>query len=112
MRFVFAIAAAAASVAFALPAAAAVNEEAVNKLMKDEGCLKCHAMDKTKKGPSYKKTADKYKGKADAEAKLTDFLSKSPKVKLEDGTEEEHKALNKKYKPEEIKNLIQFILSR
>ena len=111
MKSTFAIAIAAAVLAISLPAAAAVNEEAATKLMKDEGCLKCHAMDKTKKGPSYKKTADKYKGKADAEAKIADFLQKSPKVKLEDGTEEEHKAL-KKQTPADLKNLIQFILSR
>jgi cytochrome c len=111
MKCAFATIAAAAVLAVSLPAAAAVDEAAANKLMKDEGCLKCHAIDKTKKGPSYKKTAEKYKGKADAEAKIAEFLSKSPKVKLEDGTEEEHKAL-KKPSPAEVKNLIQFVLSR
>ena len=33
-------------------------------------CGKCHEMDKKKKGPAYKATAAKYKGKADAEASL------------------------------------------
>ncbi len=33
-------------------------------------CGKCHEMDKKKKGPAYKDTAAKYKGKADAEATI------------------------------------------
>ncbi len=33
-------------------------------------CGKCHEMDKKKKGPAYKETAAKYKGKADAEATI------------------------------------------
>ena len=36
--------------------------------------------------------AKKYKGKADAEAKLTAFLSKGGKIKV-DGVEEDHKVV-------------------
>ena len=39
-------------------------------LAKSSGCLNCHAVDAKKVGPSFKATAEKYKGKADAEAKL------------------------------------------
>jgi cytochrome c len=105
------IAAAAAALAFALPASAAVDVDAATKMSKDNGCTKCHSVDKTKKGPSFQKTAAKYKGKADAEAKLTEFLTKSPKVKLDDGTEEEHKAVPAK-DAGGMKNLIQYILAQ
>ena len=47
------------------------DADAANKMAKDNGCTKCHSVDKTKKGPAFQKTAAKYKGKADAEAKLT-----------------------------------------
>jgi cytochrome c len=103
----------AAALAFAasLPATAAVDAEAAAKMTKDEGCTKCHAVDKTKKGPSFQKTAAKYKGKPDAEAKLTDMVTKSPKVKFEDGTEEDHKAVKTK-DAAQIKNLVQWILAQ
>jgi cytochrome c len=105
------LAAAAAVFAFSLPAAAAVDADAANKMVKDNGCTKCHSVDKDKKGPAFKKTAAKYKGKADAEAKLTDFLTKSPKVKFDDGSEEEHKAVASK-DAAQLKNLVQWILAQ
>lgn len=111
MRFTALLAAMAAVFALSAPAMAAPDAEAAKALAKENGCTKCHAVDKTKKGPSYQKTAAKYKGKADAEAKLYDQLTKSPKVKLEDGTEEEHKALDTK-DAAQIKNLVQWILSQ
>jgi cytochrome c len=55
--------------------------------------------------------AAKYKGKADAEVKLVDFLSKSPKVKLDDGSEEDHKAVNTK-DAAQMKNLVQWVLAQ
>ena len=110
MKAVLFTASALFALAFSLPAAA-VDVDAANKMSKDNGCTKCHSVDKTKKGPSFQKTAAKYKGKTDAEAKLTDFLSKSPKVKMEDGTEEEHKAVAAK-DAAGLKNLVQFILAQ
>jgi cytochrome c len=110
MKFTHLLAAAAALVAFTLPVQAAVDVEAANKALKDNGCTKCHSVDKTKKGPSFQKTAAKYKGKADAEAKLNTFLTTSPKVKVDDA-EEEHKAVPAK-DAAQIKNMIQFILSQ
>ena len=85
-------AAAIAAAAIAMPAAAQ-DADAAQKLLKAENCTKCHSVDKSKKGPAYQKVAAKYKGKADAESKLTTFLTTGPKVKLDDGSEEEHKAL-------------------
>jgi cytochrome c len=110
LKVTYLIAAAATTLAFAFPASAAVDAEAANKMAKDNGCTKCHSVDKSKKGPSFQKTAAKYKGKADAEATLTKFLSSSPKVKMDDGTEEEHKAV--KAADPGLKNLVQFILAQ
>lgn len=91
--------------------AADVDADAANKLAKRNDCFKCHAIDKTKKGPSYKKIAAKYKGKPDGEEKAIKNMTTGPKVKLEDGTEEDHKVIDTK-DPKELKNLAQWILSR
>jgi cytochrome c len=91
--------------------AAGVDADAANALAKSNGCFKCHAVDKTKKGPSYKKIAAKYKGKADGEEKLIKNFTTGPKVKLEDGTEEDHKIIDTK-NMKELKNLAQWVLSQ
>jgi cytochrome c len=90
---------------------AAVDADAAQALAKKSDCMKCHAIDKDKKASSYKSIAAKWKGKPDAEAKLVDSLTKSPKVKMKDGTEEEHKAIPTK-DTGEIKNLIGWILAQ
>ena len=100
-----------AGLTFSGACSAAVNADAAQALAKKSDCLKCHAIDKDKKASSYKKIAAKWHGKADAEAKLIDALTKSPKVKMSDGTEEEHKAVGTK-DVAEIKNLIGWILSQ
>jgi len=92
-------------------ASAAVDEEAAKALAKSNDCFKCHAIDKTKKGPSYKKIAAKFKGKADGEEKAIKNMTTGPKVKLEDGTEEDHKIIDTK-DPKQLKNLAQWILSQ
>ena len=94
----------------ATPAAYAVDAAAAQALAKDNECFKCHTLDKTKKGPSYRKISEKYKGKADAEAKLIKHITSGPKVKLEDGTMEDHKIIETKDE-KEIKNLVNWILS-
>ena len=98
-----------AAAAFVSLPAAAQDAEAAQKLLKAEGCTKCHSVDKSKKGPAYQKVAAKYKGKADAEAKLTEFLTKSPKVKLDDGSEEEHKVVKDQ---KAMANLIKWVLAQ
>jgi cytochrome c len=100
-----------AAATFPAASIAAVNADAAAALAKKSGCLKCHAVDKDKSGPSFKSIAAKWKGKADAEAKLMDSLTKGPKVKLKDGTEEEHKAIDTK-DANEIKNVIGWVLSQ
>jgi len=92
-------------------ALSAVDEEAAKALAKRNDCFKCHAIDKTKKGPAYKKVAAKYKGKeAEGEQNMIKNITTGPKVKLEDGSEEDHKIIDTKDQAE-IKNLVQWILS-
>lgn len=88
----------------------AADEADAMKLLEDSKCLKCHSVDKKKDGPSYKETAAKYKGKADAEAKLTKHVTVPSKVKIDD-VEEDHGAV-KTRDAAKIKNLVQWILSR
>lgn len=90
--------------------AADVDADAAKKLAKSNDCFKCHAIDKDKKGPSYKSIAAKYKGKAGAEAALIKQITTGPKVKLEDGTEDLHKIIDTKDAKEQ-KNLVNWILS-
>jgi cytochrome c len=100
-----------AAVTFSGASCAAVNAEAAAALAKKSDCLKCHAIDKDKKATSFKKIAEKWKGKPDAEAKLIDSITKAPKVKLIDGTEEEHKVIATKDMAE-IKNVVGWVLSQ
>jgi cytochrome c len=106
------IVAATLTVVFTLaPAHAAVDADAAQALFKKNECTKCHALDKTKSGPALKKIAAKYLGKADASDKLIKHMTTGPKVKSEDGTEEEHKSIDSK-DPVALKNLADWILSR
>ena len=103
---------AAAAVALATPAAHAQNVDvaAAEALAKKSGCMKCHSVTAKKDGPSFKATAEKYKGKPDAEAALYKHLTTNPTIKI-DGKEEKHESPKTK-SDAEIKNLIAFILSR
>ncbi len=99
-----------AALAYSQCASAAVDASAAEALAKKEGCLKCHGIDKAKEAKSFKEIATKFKGKPDAEtnAKILTHLTTGPKVKLEDGTEEDHKILKTKDKAE-IDNLIAWL---
>jgi len=90
---------------------AAVDADAARALFKENDCGKCHAPDKAKKGPSLKKIAEKYKGKADGQDKLVTNFTTGPKVKLEDGTEEKHKIIDTK-DMKEMKNLADWMLAQ
>jgi cytochrome c len=94
-------------------AAIAADEEAAKALARENNCFKCHAVSKDKDGPSYKKVAEKYKGKAEAEKRLIEHITSGEKAKFPDGHEEEHKIV-KTDPPKDmaqIKNLVQWILS-
>ncbi len=91
--------------------AIAVDAAAAEATARQNNCFKCHGVEKKKDGPSYQEVAAKYKGKADAEARLTTHLTTGEKAKFPDGHEEEHKIVKVK-DPAELKNLIGWILSR
>jgi len=100
----------AAGLAFAaVSAQAAVDVAGAEAALKVNKCAKCHSVDKEKTGPSYKKTAEKYKGQADAEAKLYTHLTTGPKIKM-DGEDDVH--VKAKGDEASIKNMAQYILSR
>ena len=106
-KLVFAI-----GLALAAPLACAqvLDIAAAEALLKKSGCLKCHSVSAKKEGPSFKETAAKYKGKADAEKTLVAHVTTNPKIKV-DGKEELHDALKTK-NDAEVKNVVQYILSR
>lgn len=89
--------------------AANVNAEAAQALVKKNECTKCHALDKKKSGPNYKEVAKKYRGKADAEAKLYKHVTTEPIIKVED-QDEKHKVI-KADNDQDIRNVIRWILS-
>lgn len=109
-KLILQLAAVVAVAPFATSASAQVDEQAAKALLKKNDCFKCHALDKTKKGPSYKKISAKFKekGRPAAEKIFNDNLFKEPLVKLEDGTEEKHKVIDTQ-DPKELKNLFEFI---
>ncbi len=88
-----------------------VNEDAAETLAKAGGCFKCHSVEKAKKAPSYKRIAQKYKARPDAEAALIKHLSGSKSVTVEGGGDEQHEPPPAK-DAADLKNLVQWILSR
>lgn len=93
------------------PLAQAAGDDGTKALLKKSECTKCHAIDKDKKGPSYQKIAAELKGKPDAESRLMKSITTGPKVKLSDGSEEEHKRIQTKDEGE-LKHLVQWILAQ
>ena len=55
---------------------AAAPAQASEELAKKHNCLACHTLDKKSVGPAYKEIAKKYKGQADAVAKLSEKVKK------------------------------------
>jgi cytochrome c len=98
------------TIASMTPAVAAVDVDAAKALAKANDCLKCHAVDRDKKGPSMKKIADKYRGKPDGQEKAIKNMTTGQTVKLTDGTEEKHKVIDTK-DPKELKNIADWYLS-
>lgn len=91
------------------PAHSAVDADAAKALFKDNDCTKCHAVDKTKKGPSLKKIAASQK--TDGQEKIIKNITTGPKIQFEDGSVEKHKVIDTK-DPKELKNLADWILSQ
>jgi len=90
----------------ALPAARRLQNRSDRIAVAFDGLTECL---QKKDGPAYREVAKKYRGKADAEAKLYTHITTGPKVKV-DGEEENHQIVKSKADAE-IYNLIRFILS-
>lgn len=88
-----------------------VDVDAAKALARQNGCFKCHGVDKKKDGPSYKEVAEKYHGKANAEERLITHITSGEKAKFPDGHEEDHKIIKTKDMAE-IKNIVNWILSQ
>ena len=75
--------------------------QASPELAKGAGCMKCHDIDKKKKGPAFKESSAKYKGKPDAEAAMVQSLT---------GAKTDHPEISAK--PEEVKAVVKWILTQ
>ncbi len=75
-------------------------------LLKQSNCLLCHSIEKKVVGPAYKDVAAKYRGQADAEAKLFAKVTTGGK-----GVWGSTAMPPQKAKPENIKSLIRFVLA-
>jgi cytochrome c len=84
-----------------------VDPKAAEDLMKKDGCVACHAIDKKVVGPAYKDVAAKYKGDKTAEAKLI--------AKVKNGGSGVWGSVpmppNNQVKDEDIKTLVAWILT-
>ena len=89
---------------------ASVDAAAAQKLISDNKCVKCHAVDRKKDGPAYRDVAAKFKAESDAEARILHHITAGEKVKFPDGHEEHHKKV-KAGDQAEIDNLVRWILS-
>jgi cytochrome c len=93
--------------------ALALDVEAAKDLVEQNNCKQCHGIKKDKDGPSFLKTAEKFRGKANAEEEIIKHLTSGKKIKLADGSQEEHKII-KTMPPKDVaqmKNVAQYILS-
>lgn len=96
----------------ATPARAAdFDAAAARKMARANSCLRCHAVEKKKEGPSYHAIAYKYKGQDGALQQLVKHITSGEKVRLSDGHEEDHK-ITKSRDDAEIRNLVAWILAQ
>ncbi|NJD35631.1 MAG: c-type cytochrome [Betaproteobacteria bacterium] len=98
------------ALAAAVPAYAQVDAEAAQALAKRNDCFKCHAIDKTKKAPPYKRIAARLKTKPDGVEVIVEHVTSGHMVRLEDGTDEKHRIIDTT-NPDELRNLALWILS-
>ena len=97
-------------IAAAGPVQAQVDAAAAQALAKRNDCFKCHAIDKTKKGPAYKRVAARLKTKPDGVEVIVEHITNGRMVQLEDGSDEKHRIIDTT-DPAELSNLARWILS-
>ena len=117
----------AAAIALSFPAAAFADDKVAEKfdaeaavaLANKDNCWRCHHLSlkqdkdgKEKEGPTYQSLAAKYRDKPEALEKLIKHITLGKDViKLSDGHQELHK-FDVKRPPEQIRNLILYILAQ
>ena len=89
--------------------AAEIDADAALALVRSNGCLVCHSVDKQKVGPSFTQTAAKLKGQASAEDAIYLHLTTGPTIRIE-GSEERHRIIKPKNEAA-TRNLARWILS-
>ncbi len=93
--------------------ALAVDADAAKALIQQNNCLQCHGVKQDKDGPSFAKSAEKFRAKPDGEDEIIKHLTSGREVKLADGSKENHKVA-KTIPPNDMaqmKNLASFILT-
>ncbi|MDZ4202150.1 MAG: cytochrome C [Gallionella sp.] len=88
----------------------AVDAADAEELLEKSKCLKCHDVEKTKKGKPFKKIAAEYKSKPNAVAEITKHVTEPSQVKIE-GEMADHGIVKTRDKAR-IQNLVEWILSR
>jgi len=106
MKRIMTLVAAAAAATLASGAHAA-DPAAAEALAKNSGCFACHTVDKKLVGPSYKEIADRYRSDKTAEANLIKKVKAGGKGAWGDIP----MSPNAHVKDEDIKTLVQWILS-
>ena len=91
-------------------AQAEFDPEAAEALLRRNDCFKCHAIDKDKKAPAYKKVAARLRARSYGVDYVIKHVTTGPKVRLEDGTEEQHKVIDTKEQAE-LENLARWLLA-
>ncbi|HMX10552.1 MAG TPA: c-type cytochrome [Burkholderiaceae bacterium] len=93
--------------------AAAQDVDAAKALVQSNNCTQCHGIKKDKDAPAFLKIAEKYKGKAGAEDELIKHITSGKKVKLADGSQEDHKIVKTipANDQAQMRNLIKWILA-
>jgi len=98
------------ALALAAQAGWSIDATMADRVLKDNKCFKCHAVDRKKDGPAYRDVAARFRAKNETITRLMDHLTSGEMVKFPDGHEEHHKKV-KVADPAELKNLADWILS-
>jgi cytochrome c551/c552 len=90
---------------------AAFDAAAAKTLAAEDRCLRCHGLTKKKEGPPYAEIAAKYRSRPDAETALYTHLTAGEGPVMPDGQKQPHRVIKAQH-PEDIKNLVRWILSQ
>ena len=112
VNHILSILAVSAGLILSTSAFSAVDDDAALSLARQNGCIKCHAVDKRKDGPAYRDVAAKYKGKDHAASvkRLITHITSGETAKFADGHEEEHKVIKTTDVAQQT-NLVEWILA-